>query len=190
MPAVALAGRSNVGKSSLLNRLVGQRKLARVSKRPGGTRQVNFFVVDERLVLVDLPGYGFARVPAGVQAAWKALVEGYLSGDSDLRLVIVLVDIRRGLLEADARLLEYLASIGRQALVVATKIDQLDRDQRRRSLAAMAASAGGRVLACSARTGEGVAQLWAEVEKACAKGTRRLPTASWPAAGARDRSNR
>src|SRR5271169_4067206 len=78
-PEIAFAGRSNVGKSSLLNRLVGQHKLARVSKTPGRTQQINFFLIDERLTFVDLPGYGFARVPAHVQQQWKQLVEAYLT---------------------------------------------------------------------------------------------------------------
>lgn len=167
-PAVAFVGRSNVGKSSLLNRLVGQRKLARVSKRPGRTQQINFFLVDERLMFADLPGYGFARVPADVQAQWKGLVEAYLSSSGDLRLVVVLVDLRRGLQDDDAQLLDYLAAIGRHALVVATKADKLNRDQSKRARDALAAAARSTVVVCSAVTADGVAQLWAEIERACA----------------------
>jgi GTP-binding protein len=169
-PAVAFVGRSNVGKSSLLNRLVGQRKLARVSKRPGRTQQINFFLVDERIVFADLPGYGFARVPAQIQDQWKDLVEAYLSGSADLRLVVVLVDLRRGLQDEDVRLLEYLESVGRRAIIVATKADKLNRDQGKRSKEALAAAAGTccPVVPSSAVTGEGITELWTEIERACA----------------------
>lgn len=167
---VAFAGRSNVGKSSLLNRLVGQRGLARVSRTPGRTRQINFFLVDEALVFADLPGYGFARVPLAVRAAWKDLVEGYLAGRATLRLVVVLVDIRRGLEADDRLLLDYLAAQGCPALVVATKTDTLARHERQRRVRELARAVGERcpVLACSARTGEGIPALWAALRRGVA----------------------
>jgi GTP-binding protein len=169
LPTVAFAGRSNVGKSSLLNSLVRQRKLARVSKRPGRTQQINFFLVDERIVFADLPGYGFARVPLIVQAQWKTLVEGFLASTIDLRLVAVLVDSRRGLQTEDIHLLDYLAGLRLRALVVATKSDKLNRNQRRESLEALRADAAirGAALSCSAATGEGIADLWTEIERSC-----------------------
>lgn len=163
LPEVALAGRSNVGKSSLLNRLVGQRGLARVSKTPGRTQQINFFVVEERLTLVDLPGYGFARVPREVQAAWKGLVEGYLDDRANLRAVGVLVDLRRGIQDEDRMLLEYVASLGVASFVVVTKIDKLARGERLLRLRAMQAT-GVAVVATSAQTGEGIEELWEAVE--------------------------
>jgi GTP-binding protein len=169
LPTVAFAGRSNVGKSSLLNRLVQQRKLARVSKSPGRTQQINFFLIDERIVFADLPGYGFARVPLTVKAQWKLLVEAYLSAGSDIRLVAVLIDLRRGLGADDVQLLDYLDERRLSAMVVATKSDKLNRDQRRRSIDLLKAheSIRGAVLPCSAATGEGVADLWVEIERAC-----------------------
>lgn len=160
-PEVAFAGRSNVGKSSLLNRLVGNHRLARVSKTPGRTQQINFFAVSDRLVLVDLPGYGFARVPLAVKQGWKALVEAYLTRPT-LRLVIVLVDLRRGLGDEDAGLLEFLAAHRVPALLVATKADKLARGQRlqeARGLAVTAASLGTRLLISSAVSGEGIGEL-------------------------------
>jgi GTP-binding protein len=164
LPEVALAGRSNVGKSALLNRLVGRRALARVSKTPGRTQQINFFAVDERLLLVDLPGYGFARVPLAVKDEWRALVEGYLTSRRVLRGVVVLVDLRRGIGAEDTRLLDFLAAHGIAALLVATKIDKLARGARLRQLAALAEqSSYGAPIACSAVTGEGVVELWAAV---------------------------
>jgi GTP-binding protein len=167
-PTVAFVGRSNVGKSSLLNRLVGQRKLARVSKRPGRTQEINFFLLDERIVVADLPGYGFARVPKSIQAQWKGLVEAFLAGPSALRLVAVLVDARRGVQAEDRQLLEYLAAMRRSAVLVATKIDKLTRSQRKQFAAEFDEDAKGiSTVVCSAVTGEGLADLWAIVETAC-----------------------
>lgn len=165
-PEVALAGRSNVGKSSLLNRLVGRRALARVSKTPGRTQQINFFAVDERLLLVDLPGYGFARVPLAVKAEWQRLVEGYLRGARPLRGVLVLVDVRRGLQAEDAQLLDYLAALGVPACVVATKVDKLGRGERRAALARLvvAATGGRAAIAFSAVSGEGADAVWDVIE--------------------------
>jgi len=164
LPEVAIAGRSNVGKSALLNRLVGRRALARVSKTPGRTQQINFFTVDDRLLLVDLPGYGFARVPLAVKDQWRGLVEGYLTNRGTLRGVVVLVDLRRGIAADDARLLEFLAAHGIVALLVATKVDKLARGARLRQLAAIAEqSSCGAPIACSAVSGEGVGELWTAV---------------------------
>ncbi len=162
-PEIALAGRSNVGKSSLLNRLVGQRGLARVSKTPGRTQQINFFVVEERLTLVDLPGYGFARVPREIQAEWKGLIEGYLSRRANLRSVGVLVDLRRGIGDEDRMLLDYTDSLGLDRFVVVTKIDKLARGERLQRLRALEAESVA-VVATSAQTGEGIDALWEAIE--------------------------
>ena len=164
LPEIAFAGRSNVGKSALLNRLLNRRKLARVSKTPGRTQQINFFSVDERLLLVDLPGYGFARVPLAIKEQWRELVEGYLVDRRTLRAVVVLVDVRRGIEADDARLLEFLAAHDIEALVVATKTDKVTRDARRRALADMAARHPGVTpMPFSSATGEGAPELWAAI---------------------------
>jgi GTP-binding protein len=164
LPEVAFAGRSNVGKSALLNRLVGRRRLARVSKTPGRTQQINFFAVDQRLVLVDLPGYGFARVPLAIKNQWRALVEGYLAGRRTLRGVVVLVDVRRGIEADEARLGDVLAARGIAALLVVTKIDKITRGARRQRLAQIAEQwPAGAPIACSAVSGEGVGDLWAAI---------------------------
>lgn len=157
LPEVALAGRSNVGKSSLLNRLVGRRGLARVSGTPGRTRQINFFEVDGRWTLVDLPGYGFAVGPEAERRAWGPLVEGYLRTRATLRGVVVIVDVRRGL-EADEReLLDFLAAVGRRAAVAATKLDTLGRGAARTALDALRRGVDPALplVGFSARTGEG-----------------------------------
>jgi GTP-binding protein len=166
-PEIAFAGRSNVGKSSLLNRLVGSQRLARVSKTPGRTQQINFFLVDDRITFVDLPGYGFARVPLSVKAQWKSLVETYLTDRRQLRAVIVLVDSRRLLEDDDVRLLDFLLTNGVPHLVVATKADKLATSARRQASATLSAAAAARgieAVACSANSGEGVDLLWKKIE--------------------------
>jgi GTP-binding protein len=157
LPEVALAGRSNVGKSSLLNRLLGHRGLARVSGTPGRTRQMNFFDVDGRWTLVDLPGYGFAVGPEAERRAWGPLVEGYLRTRATLRGVVVIVDVRRGLEEDEAELLAFLAASGRRAAVVATKVDKLGRGAGAAALAALRRDLDPALplVGFSARTGEG-----------------------------------
>jgi GTP-binding protein len=161
-PEVALAGRSNVGKSSLLNALLGRRGLARVSRTPGRTRQINFFLVNERFVLADLPGYGFAVGPEAERLAWGPLVEGYLRERSPLRGVALLVDLRRGLGPDETELLAFLAAVGLPAAVVATKQDKLGRAAARAALASVERGLGGGVplVGFSARTGEGRDVLW------------------------------
>jgi len=171
-PEIAFAGRSNVGKSSLLNRLVGQHKLARVSKTPGRTQQINFFLIDQRVTFVDLPGYGFARVPAPVKQQWKHLVESYLSTRRVLRAVSVIVDLRRGVEEEDAQLLEYLHAQDIPAILVATKADKLAYGARQRRAREVAEQLGQRVAAVvvgSAASGAGMEQLWKVIDSLARK---------------------
>ena len=145
----------------LLNRLVGRRGLARVSKRPGRTQQINFFALGEQLMLVDLPGFGFARVPLAVREQWRQLIEGYLTAQRPLCGVVVIVDIRRGLQAEEAMLLDFLDAHAISRLLVATKIDKLRRSMRPRQLAAFTASRPDLTLvSVSATTGEGITELW------------------------------
>lgn len=161
-PEIAVAGRSNVGKSSLLNAVLGQRGLARISRTPGRTRQINFFLVDERFVLVDLPGYGFAVGPEAERLEWGPLVETYLSERKTLRGVLILVDVRRGVEADEEQLLAYLARLGLPALVVATKSDKLGRAALQTARARLERALGGKVpvVGFSAHTGEGRQELW------------------------------
>jgi len=168
LPEIAFAGRSNVGKSSLLNRLAGRHALARVSKTPGRTQQLNFFDLDGRLAFVDLPGYGFARVPEAVKQHWKTLVEGYLEGRRQLRGVVVIVDVRRGIQDDDRALIEYLAAQRIPVLLAVTKIDKLARGERRREIDRLALSPLPGVtalVALSSVSGEGIAELWRELDR-------------------------
>jgi GTP-binding protein len=164
-PEIAFAGRSNVGKSALLNCLVGQRGLARVSKTPGRTQQINFFLIDERLIFADLPGYGFARVPLDVKHQWKYLVEAYLTRGANLCAVVVLVDLRRGVEPDDGRLIDYLRAHRIRAIVAATKADKLAYGERQRRAQALAGALGSNATAIvtSARDGAGVASLWRDI---------------------------
>ena len=158
-PEIAFAGRSNVGKSSAINRIVGRRGLARTSSTPGRTQQLNFFGIDDRLVLVDLPGFGYAKVSKTAREAWRPLVESYLGARGVLAGVVLIVDVRRGLEEEEHQLLDFLATIAVPTLVLATKIDKLKRGEQTKALRAIAASQLP-VVPFSAVTGEGVATVW------------------------------
>lgn len=125
LPEVAFAGRSNVGKSSLLNRLVRRRGFARVSNTPGRTREINFFRVNHQFVLVDLPGYGYARVSKTEREAWRPLIEGYLKSPPGPRGVVQLLDVRRDPSGEDRQMLDFLADTEIPTIVVVTKIDKL-----------------------------------------------------------------
>ncbi len=166
LPEVAFLGRSNVGKSSLLNRLVGRKTLARTSATPGKTRLVHFYRVEDRvgpLLLVDLPGYGWARVSRTERARWRGLVEGYLEARPTLRLAVLLQDVRRDLSDDELLLLAWLAERGIPALLAVTKIDKLKRMRRAERVRALAAALGQApvlLVATSAETGEGIDALW------------------------------
>jgi GTP-binding protein len=172
---IAFAGRSNVGKSSLVNALLERRSLVRTSATPGSTRQLNLYearAADGTVFhLVDLPGYGFTRRSKHEQGAWKELIEGYLSTRATLAAVVVLVDVRRGLEDDDRELVEFVASLHHPSrrplglVVAATKLDKVARAARRPALDAIRRGVGPgmpvRVVGFSSETGEGRAELWA-----------------------------
>jgi GTP-binding protein len=162
---IAFAGRSNVGKSSLINALTGQNALARTSNTPGRTREVNFFASDGPLTIVDLPGYGFAAAPRAEVRAWTRLIHDYLRGRANLARVYVLIDARHGLKTADEAVLETLddAAVSYQALL--TKADKISPDELAKRLADVAAQLSKRpaahpdIISTSARTGAGIDEL-------------------------------
>ena len=125
LPEIAFAGRSNVGKSSLLNKLVRRKAFARVSRTPGRTREINFFQVNDQLVLADLPGYGYARVAHEQRDTWRPLIEGYLTGSEQLQGVVQLLDVRREPSSEDRIMLDFLSDLGVPTVIVVTKIDKL-----------------------------------------------------------------
>ncbi len=128
-PEIAFAGRSNVGKSTLINVLVNRKGIARISSKPGRTQALNFFYVDNRFYLVDLPGYGYARVPLEVKKSWGKMVETYLMKRSNLRAVLVILDIRRDPTSGDRDLLNWLKQYGIYVILVLTKTDKLSKNQ-------------------------------------------------------------
>ena len=162
LPEIAFAGRSNVGKSSLLNRLVHRKKFARVSNTPGRTREINFFKVNDRFVLVDLPGYGYARISKERRAEWKPLIEGYLSASPQLRGIVQLLDARHDPTADDEGMLEFLSELEIPTIVVLTKIDKLTPRERNKRIIEITSALGlesDQVLAFSAVTGEGRNEL-------------------------------
>lgn len=169
LPQVAFAGRSNVGKSSLINVLLRrtQKKLAHVSSTPGKTQALNFYRVNDAFFLVDLPGFGFAQAPAAVREGWKSLIEGYMGRPDGPRAVVFLLDIRRNPSEEDVQMLAYLAQVGTPTLVVLTKVDKLTWSRRSRDIPAMVEKLGldpDQVLPFSSKTGEGRDDLLAAIE--------------------------
>jgi len=168
-PEMAFAGRSNVGKSSLINRLLGRRKLAHTSSTPGRTQTINFYLINQRFCFVDLPGYGYARVARDTKQAWWALVERYLIERRELRGVVHLVDARHEPTRDDRDLEEFLRSAALPSLVVLTKADKVGRGARAGSAARAAAVLGlpdpGPLLFVSAESGEGMAELWQAIRE-------------------------
>ena len=163
-PEIAFAGRSNVGKSSLLNRLLGRRTLARVSKSPGRTQTINFYRINRTFYFVDLPGYGYARVSERMRRSWAAMVEGYLQGREALRAVVMIVDARHPPTLLDQEMRAWLRAAHVPHLAVLTKVDKVSRASRRRrreiATAAFKMQNPEEVLLFSAATGEGVQELW------------------------------
>ena len=174
LPEVAFAGRSNVGKSSLINALVGQKHLARASNEPGRTREVNFFVLDERIRLVDLPGYGWAKASKTEVRKFQNLGRAYLQGRVNLRRVYLLIDARHGLKPVDTEALDALDLAAVSYQIVLTKADKLkprevdEVVERTAKAIAKRPAAFPRVLATSAEKGTGIPELRAEIAAACA----------------------
>jgi GTP-binding protein len=163
---VAFLGRSNVGKSSLLNALMGVRGLAKTSARPGCTQLINFYQMDEALRFADLPGYGFAKVPWEITNSWKQLIDQYLTGRGSLRLSVIVLDARRGWMEKDVELRDWLECHGRPYLVAATKADKLkSHKERHQSLKDLREGYAGEIFECSVVTGRGVREIWQAILK-------------------------
>lgn len=170
LPQVAFSGRSNVGKSSLINTILQRtrKKIARVSGTPGKTQALNFYRVNDDFFLVDLPGYGYARVPDGMRDAWAGLIEWYLSESRDVKGVVHLVDARHPPTEHDLRMVGYLADVGLPTLVVLTKTDKLKRSERRETVTRALESLGldeSQLVPFSSKTGEGREELLEALEE-------------------------
>ena len=162
LPEVAFAGRSNVGKSSLLNKLVRRKAFARVSRTPGRTREINFFEVNGRFVFADLPGYGYARISKERRAEWRPLIEGYLRRSANLRGVVLLIDVRRDPTDDDLQMLDFLSEIGTPTIIAVTKVDKLSTSActaRVRELTIGLQLDDDQVIPFSAETGRGRDEL-------------------------------
>lgn len=167
LPEIAFAGRSNVGKSTLINVLLNRRNLVRTSSTPGRTQLLNFFNVNQRFVLVDLPGYGFAKVPLAVKKGWGPMVRTYLEVRPSLAATVFIIDIRRVPGEDDLRLLDWLEEFAIPTIPVLSKIDKISRSQRRQHLARIAAATGLPEEAFSlfsALSKEGMEDIWERIE--------------------------
>jgi GTP-binding protein len=172
LPEVAFVGRSNVGKSSLINLLVGQRQLARVSSTPGRTQAIHFFGINDRMTLVDLPGFGFAAAPKSVRKAWKPLIESYLSDRDCLRAVLLLVDIRREPGETEKELAKSLIEAGVRTIVVVTKSDKVAKTRRPSRIQKIGSHLGvptEDVMAISSLNRDGRTELWDRIQNDLAK---------------------
>lgn len=169
-PQVAFAGRSNVGKSSLLNALTGQKHLARTSRTPGRTRGIVFFEIEGRYAFADLPGYGFAKVSRDEREQWKTLIEEYFSSCRLLRKVYLLVDLRRGPEEEERMLAEFLSEVGVPYRWIGTKADKLKRSEIPAAAARFAGvpwlDAGGPPVLCSTETKSGIDAVWKDIRSA------------------------
>jgi len=171
-PHIAIAGRSNVGKSSLINALLHRKNLVKTSATPGKTQLINFFIINKQFYFVDLPGYGYARVPRAVTDAWAPMIEGYIKNASELQAVVVLLDARREPDERDARLVEWLRQYNISSIYAMTKTDKLNRQealQARQTIKAQLGIEDAPILT-SAKDGQGIKELWGEIRKRLAEG--------------------
>ena len=164
LPEIAFAGRSNVGKSSLFNTLVNRKKLARVSQSPGKTRTINFYVINDRFRIVDLPGYGYAKVSKSVSQQWGPMIEKYLASRSELVKVVQLVDSRHEPSKQDVQMYEWLKYYGMDGIVVATKSDKISRNELAKNIAlirkTLKMAPEDKVIAVSSLKKTGYEELW------------------------------
>ena len=169
LPEIAFVGRSNVGKSSLINSLLNRKKLVKTSATPGKTQMINFFDVNHEFVLADLPGYGFAKVPKAVQKKWQALVEQYLTQRENLRTVVLIIDIRRKPTDLDLHMQEWLEEYGVNYILVATKADKLSQAEQSKQLKkirqAFLKDRDQELVAYSSKSQKGRKDLWKFLQK-------------------------
>jgi GTP-binding protein len=165
LPEIALAGRSNAGKSSVINALLNRKNLARSGSRPGVTQAINFFIINDAFYFVDLPGYGYAKVSKAERDRWRRVIEDYFSAREPLRVVAIVLDARRDPDDLDRMLIDYLDAAGIPWLVVANKADKMGNAERERARKALTAGLAledpSQVLLFSARTGMNISRLWA-----------------------------
>ncbi len=168
-PEFALAGRSNVGKSSFVNRLIARKSLARTSSKPGKTQTLNFYKIEEQLFFVDVPGYGYAKVSKTEREAWGQMIEQYLTGRETLQAVIQIIDVRHPPTADDCMMYDFLVHYEIPAIVIATKVDKIPKGKVDRHLNIVKEKLNMRredpLIAFSAETGTGMEQAWSEIKK-------------------------
>ncbi len=164
LPEIAFAGKSNVGKSSLINGLMNRKSLARTSAQPGKTQTINFYNVNQAMYLVDLPGYGYAKVLRRSEEKWGKLIERYLHGSKQLKAVFLLIDIRHEPSDNDKRMYEWIVCNGYDPIIIATKLDKIKRSQRQKQLklirTGLGVQPGTQILPFSAETKQGREEIW------------------------------
>lgn len=170
LPEVAFAGKSNVGKSSLINALMNRKALARTSAQPGKTQTINFYNINEAMYLVDLPGYGYARVSESEKAKWGKMIENYLHTSRQLRRVFLLIDIRHNPSDNDKLMYDWIVSQGFDPVIVATKLDKIKRSQKDKCVRAiregLQVKPGTRIVPFSAQTKAGREEIWQIMDEA------------------------
>lgn len=168
-PEIAFAGKSNVGKSTLINAILGRRALARTSSQPGKTRTINFYDVNGQMYVVDLPGYGYAKAPKTEIAKWGQMIEEYLGKREELRAIILLIDIRHEPGKNDKMMYDWLKHYGYDIIIAATKVDKINRSQIQKHLSVIRKTLGLRsedvLIPFSGEKKTGVEELWAEIER-------------------------
>ena len=170
-PEIAFAGKSNVGKSSLINSLVNRKALARTSSQPGKTQTINFYNVNNALYLVDLPGYGYAKVPQSEKEKWGKLIERYLHGSDQLRAVFLLIDIRHEPGANDKIMYDWICHNGYEPIIIATKLDKIKRSQIQKQVKlireGLKVRPGTQIIPFSSETKQGVTEVWNLMESLC-----------------------
>lgn len=170
-PEVAFAGKSNVGKSSLINALMNRKSYARISATPGKTQTINFYNINDELYLVDLPGYGYARVSEKEKEQWGRMIERYLHGSSQLKAVFLLIDIRHEPSANDRMMYKWIVEQGYRPIIIATKLDKIKRSQVQKQLKILRQSLdlvqGTKIIAFSSSTKQGREEVWETIEREC-----------------------
>lgn len=168
-PEFALAGRSNVGKSSFINRMIARKSLARTSSKPGKTQTLNFYKIEEQLFFVDVPGYGYAKVSKSEREAWGKMIEEYLTGRETLRAVVQIIDVRHPPTKDDCLMYDFLAHYDIPAIIIATKVDKISKGKVNKHLKIIKDNLGMRkgdpLIPFSSESGMGIEQAWREIEK-------------------------
>lgn len=169
LPEIALAGRSNVGKSSFINKMLNRKNLARTSSKPGKTQTLNFYIINESFYFVDVPGYGYARVSKSERAAWGKMIEGYLMGRPQLKCVISIVDLRHPPTSDDVLMYDFLKAYDIPVIIIATKADKIPKGKWNKHIKivkeTLDVQKGDPVIAFSSETGLGKDEAWKEIQK-------------------------